>query len=198
LQVQNLFGLCSSVVNRIFLYGMTAAVVAGVSIASARIVTPALAAPKLQSTLIGMSEDRIRSCLGVPNGVSDANSVKTLSYYTGEVSTASNKESSSNVIHVAMRYSCELEVVIAHGRVSRVRYNPSTDIPTAQNERCSQAMENCLSEEPGPAIYSIVQPTSGKGVLSTPPPLPHACSHEELVQIRIAKLNGYIGAPGCK
>lgn len=163
---------------------------------------PANAAAKVQQSMVGMPKKRVLACMGAPNSSTVAGGTEILSYYTGSGTANSDDQDGSNVIHVGASQSrfCKIDIALTRGRVSKVQYSGAPGEPLMAGKQCAYAIENCLSERPGPAIYSVIQSAASARALGTPalpPTQQHACTHEELVQARIATMNGYTGGPKC-
>ena len=162
----------------------------------------AAAAVKTQHGMVGMLKERVLACMGMPSSRITSGSMEVLRYHTGSAPTNSNDQISSNVIHVETSQSriCKIDITLIGGRVSKVQYSGLSAAYPIAGKQCAYATENCLSERPGPAIYSVPQPLSSTQTAGAPVQRSvqqHSCTHEELVQARIAKMNGYTGGPRC-
>jgi hypothetical protein len=160
---------------------------------------PAEAATPAPRGMVGMSRERVLACMGAPDSSTSADGMEVLSYHTGSSASTSVDQVSSNVIHVDAPPSrlCKVDIGLVRGRVTKIQYNGSLSMAGKQ---CAYAIENCLSQKPGPAIYSVMQPATLPQTMGAAPPSSaqqHACTHEELVQARLAKVNGYTGGPNC-
>jgi len=159
-------------------------------------------AAKIPHSMIGMPKTYVLSCMGTPSNSTISGGTEVLSYHTGSVATNSNEQAGSNVVHIETLQSpiCKIDITLTRGRVSNVQYNGLHGAPTMVAKQCAYAIENCLSERPGPAIYSVPQSPASARSTSAPLAQPfqqHTCTHDELVQARIAKMNGYTGTPNC-
>lgn len=160
----------------------------------------AQAAAKAQHNMVGMSKERVVACMGTPNSSTAMRGIEVLSYYTGI--NNSDSQVGPYVIYVGASQSglCKIDIALTRGRVSKVQYSglPGASLPAGG--QCAYAIENCLSERPGPAIYSVIQSAAASqtaGAPTQPSTSQHACTHDEQVQVRIARMNGYTGGPKC-
>ena|SRR5579872_989410 len=154
-------------------------------------------AERARTSMVGLGREQVLVCMGAPDSRAAAGNTEVWTYHTGNGETISGGQVSHWGFYSgeSVTRSCKVDVVLAAGQVSRIQYSGLTGGLITQGEQCAYAIENCLAETPQPVRY-IPPPPAGAPTGAASPPQSN-CTHEQEVQARIAKQNGYTGGPKC-
>lgn len=110
-------------------------------------------ANEARESLIGKSKGEILACMGAPVRSVGSDGIEVLTYGSlgGDVRTFGQAEASrfGNQISASgysrsITRSCEIDIVLGSGRVSRVNYRGRTGGLLTGGEACAAAVENCV------------------------------------------------------
>ncbi len=117
---------------------------AGCSINDARV------AGRARTTLLGMQEVDLQTCMGAPDEQSKFGNTEILTYYA--TSTSSTSFSIPLIGGIGTSYGgyCHTILRLENGRVVSVRYVGETNAFIAPNAYCAPTVRGCVSDPPAP------------------------------------------------
>ena len=110
----------------------TTAMLAGCAVSASR------TAEKAQSSLVGITEEQLYTCAGVPHREAATPDVHVLTYFASGGATM-NK----NATRIRSRY-CEATFVLRNGIVQSVRYTGNTGRLLTKYRECEPIIRNCV------------------------------------------------------
>ena len=136
---------------KVFVLSMVALLIAGCAIQRAQTAQDA------QVQMVGMSSEDVLACMGPPENRDNEGATEVWSYSSGGRTVGSGTSFSFGTggysglgVGVGVsNYSttdlfCLVNVVMADGRVSSIRYQGPTGGALARDEQCSYAVEQCV------------------------------------------------------
>lgn len=130
---------------------------------SACAVEDARTATAARKTLIGMTEEELEACLGVPDQHRSFGNTDILTWYS--TSTSNNGLSLPLPIPMVGGVSvsgggggyCHATVKLVDGRAAEIRYTGETDAPLARDAYCAPIVRSCV-RHPEPRTTTASQP----------------------------------------
>lgn len=106
-------------------------------------------AKRAKVELVGMSQERILSCMGVPVAEKTLGQTTVWQYFSGgdsrAVVTAQQLGQTTIATLNRKRRYCEVNLVMRSGVVEAVNYSGRTGGLVTQGEQCAFAVQNCLN-----------------------------------------------------
>lgn len=113
-----------------------------------------------QKKMIGMSQEQVFTCMGIPIKKGKVGNTEIWLYKSGNGYSRKNKQSASasfsGAIKSALMFSdsekrrrfCRISIVMRNKRVRTVNYNGPTGGFLTEDEQCAYAVRNCLKPTP--------------------------------------------------
>jgi hypothetical protein len=104
-----------------------------------------LRAERAKTSLVGMSELDLETCLGLPDKEATKDKTTLLSYNATSARTVNLSIPIVNGVGVSIAGTCRATFRLENGRVASVSYTGDGDPLEGQNSACGSLMRACLS-----------------------------------------------------
>lgn len=99
-----------------------------------------------QTKMVGMSKEQVLICMGPPMQKATEGQTEVWSYLSGNGQSTAfiNDVGGGQAFASSSRKFCNIQIVMAEGRVNRVNYSGPTGALMTPGEQCAFAVQNCV------------------------------------------------------